>query len=74
MSKKNIKERGRFLKDLRSKDQAGLRDELLALRKEQFNLRMASATGQPARPDQHAKVAGKIARLKTVLSEQRNAK
>ncbi len=74
MSKKNIKERGRFLKDLRSKDKTGLRDELLALRKEQFKLRMASATGQPARPDQHAKVAGKIARLKTVLNEQRIAK
>jgi ribosomal protein L29 len=53
MSKKNMKERGRFLKD---------------------NLRMASASGQPSRPDQHAKVRGKIARLKTVMNESRSAK
>ena len=74
MSKKNIKERGRFLKDLRGKDRGALTDELVALRREQFNLRMASASGQPARPDQHAKVRGKIARLKTVMNEQRSAK
>jgi len=35
---------------------------------------MASAAGQPARPDQHAKVRGKIARLKTVLVESERAK
>jgi len=76
MSKKNIKavERRALLKDFRGKDRAALTDELVALRREQFNLRMASASGQPARPDQHAKVRGKIARLKTVLHEQRNAK
>ena len=74
MSKKNIKERGRFLKDLRGKDRAALTDELVALRREQFNLRMAAASGQPSRPDQHAKVRGKIARLKTVQKEQRSAK
>ncbi len=74
MSRKNVKERGRFLKNLRGKDTAGLREELTELRREQFNLRMASASGQPARPDQHAKVSGKIARVKTVLNEQRSAK
>jgi large subunit ribosomal protein L29 len=74
MSKKNIKERGRFLKSLRGKDTAGLREELGELRREQFNLRMASASGQPSRPDQHAKVRGKIARLKTVLAESDRAK
>jgi large subunit ribosomal protein L29 len=74
MSKKNIKERGRFLKELRGKDRAALTDELVALRREQFNLRMAAASGQPSRPDQHAKVRGKIARLKTVQNEQRSAK
>jgi large subunit ribosomal protein L29 len=74
MSKKNIKERGRFLKSLRSKDLAGLREELGELRREQFNLRMAAASGQPSRPDQHAKVRGKIARLKTVLAESDRAK
>ena len=49
MSKKNIKERGRFLKSLRGKDVKGLRDELGELRREQFNLRMAAASGQPSR-------------------------
>ena len=74
MSKKNIKERGRYLKSLRGKDVAALREELGELRREQFNLRMASASGQPARPDQHAKVDGRIARVKTVLNEMRSAK
>ena len=59
MSRKNIKERARSLKSLRGKTRAELRDELAELRREQFNLRMQSATGQPARPDQHAKAMGK---------------
>ncbi len=57
------------IKDIRKKDAAALRDELVALRREQFNLRMASASGQPARPDQHGKVRRNIARVKTVLNE-----
>jgi large subunit ribosomal protein L29 len=57
------------IKDLRGKNTAELRDELLALRREQFNLRMAAASGQPARPDQHGKVRKNIARVKTVLKE-----
>jgi len=73
MSKKNIKERARSLKSLRGKTRAELRDELAELRREQFNLRMASASGQPARPDQHAKAMGKIARVKTILNEMDRA-
>ena len=57
------------IKEVRKKDVAGLRAELVALRKEQFNLRMAAASGQPARPDQHGKVRRNIARVKTVLTE-----
>ncbi|MBF8291947.1 MAG: ribosomal protein [Steroidobacteraceae bacterium] len=57
------------IKDLRGKTAAELREELIALRREQFNLRMASASGQPARPDQHGKVRKNIARVKTVLKE-----
>ena len=71
MSRKNVKERARFLKDLRGRSRGDLYEELKELRREQFNLRMAAASGQPARPDQHAKAAGKIARIKTVLSEAR---
>jgi large subunit ribosomal protein L29 len=73
MSRKNVKERERFLKGLRGKSKAELRGELKELRREQFNLRMAAASGQPARPDQHAKAAGKIARVKTILNEMDRA-
>ncbi|MGH8244779.1 MAG: 50S ribosomal protein L29 [Steroidobacteraceae bacterium] len=50
-----------------------MREELGELRREQFKLRMASASGQPSRPDQHAKAMGKIARVKTVLREMDRA-
>ena len=73
MSRKNIKERARSLTALRGKTRVELRKELTELRREQFNLRMASASGQPARPDQHAKAMGKIARVKTVLNEMDRA-
>jgi large subunit ribosomal protein L29 len=58
-------------KELARKSAAELQDELLKLRREQFNLRMATAAGQPAKPDQFGKVRKSIARVKTVLSQQR---
>lgn len=58
-------------KDLREKSASDLGEELLKLRREQFNLRMARATGQAARPDQFSKVRRNIARVKTVLAESR---
>lgn len=58
------------IKEYREKSPADLRKELLDLRREQFNLRMAAATGQTAKPDQFTKVRRSIARLKTVLGEQ----
>ena len=60
-------------KELRAKDVAGLREELLKLRREQFNLRMAQASGQAAKPDQAGKVRRNIARVKTVQGEQSRA-
>jgi large subunit ribosomal protein L29 len=48
-----------------------LHEELLKLRREQFNLRMAAATGQPAKPDQFGKVRKTIARVKTALNQKR---
>jgi large subunit ribosomal protein L29 len=60
-------------KDLRQKNQTELRGELLSLRREQFNLRMAQATGREAKPDQFTKVRRNIARVKTVLAEQTRA-
>jgi large subunit ribosomal protein L29 len=59
--------------DLRSKTDAELAEELLNLRKEQFNLRMQRATGQLSRPDQFAKVRRTIAQVKTILTERRRA-
>jgi large subunit ribosomal protein L29 len=60
-------------KELRQKSSAELQKELLELRREQFNLRMGRATGQAAKPDQFGKVRKNIARLKTVMAEQRRA-
>ena len=58
------------IKDIREKNDAELSDELLKLRREQFNLRMQAATGQAAKPDQHGKVRRSIARLKTLQRER----
>jgi large subunit ribosomal protein L29 len=60
-------------RELRGKGSAELREELLKLRREQFNLRMAQASGQAAKPDQFGKVRRNIARVKTVLGEQTRA-
>lgn len=60
-------------KEMRQKSAAELREELLSLRREQFNLRMALATGRAAKPDQFSKVRRNIARVKTVLAEQTRA-
>ena len=56
--------------DLRKKKEQELTEELLGLRREQFNLRMQQATGQLVRPDEYRKVRKNIARIKTVLREQ----
>ncbi len=53
--------------ELQGKSKDELLDELVELRREQFNLRMQQATGQMARPDQYRKVRKNIARVKTVL-------
>lgn len=55
-------------------DTAALGEELLKLRREQFNLRIQAVTGQGARPDQHGKVRKDIARIKTVLHERATQK
>ena len=57
-------------KALRGKEPAELKEELIKLRREQFNLRMARAAGQPPKNDQWTKVRRNIARIKTVLGEK----
>ena len=59
--------------DLRQKNDEELRGELLALRREAFNLRMQQGTVQLARPSQVKAVRKDIARVKTVLNERRKA-
>jgi len=56
--------------DLRKKNDKELTEDLLGLRREQFNLRMQQATGQLVRGDQYRKVRKDIARIKTILREQ----
>jgi large subunit ribosomal protein L29 len=55
--------------DLRSKSVEELGEELVALRREQFNLRMQQATGELAQVHEHGRVRKNIARVKTVMNE-----
>ena len=55
--------------DLRSKSVEELNEELVALRREQFNLRMQQATGELAQVHQFSRVRKDIARVKTILNE-----
>jgi large subunit ribosomal protein L29 len=55
--------------ELRTMSQDGLGDELVKLRREQFNLRMQQATGQLAKPNEHKRVRKEIARIKTIMVE-----
>ncbi len=59
--------------ELRSKSEEELNDELVALRREQFNLRMQQATGELAQVHEHSRVRKNIARVKTVLGKLRRA-
>jgi len=55
--------------ELRGKSVDELNEELLALRREQFNLRMQRATGELTRHHEHRRVRKDIARVKTILVE-----
>ncbi len=61
--------------DLREKSEQELRKELLELRREQFNLRMQRGINPDAvRSNKVAEVRKDIARIKTVINENRSAK
>ncbi len=51
-----------------------LKDKLLLLKKEQFNLRFQKASGQLEKTTRIREVRRDIARIKTVLGEKLNAK
>lgn len=57
--------------ELRDKNAQELRDELLSLLREQFNLRMQKAMGEQPRSHQFNAVRKDIARVKTVLGEKK---
>ncbi|HEY0032686.1 MAG TPA: 50S ribosomal protein L29 [Devosia sp.] len=60
--------------DVRSKTADELKDQLVALKKEQFNLRFQRATQQLEKPTEVKKVRRDIARIKTILGEKNAAK
>lgn len=57
--------------ELREKSVDELGNDLLDLRREQFNLRMQKAAGTLPQTDQMRKLRRDIARVKTVLTELR---
>ena len=62
-----------FVEDLRSKSAAELNDELVAAKKELFNLRFQNATNQLDNTSRIKEVRRSIARIQTVISEQARA-
>ena len=69
MTQKNRK----LVEQLRGKDEPSLRVDLIKLRREQFSLRMQSASGQAVKPSDFSKVKKSIARVKTVMNEKKAA-
>jgi len=59
--------------DVRAMTGDQLKDKLLELKKEQFNLRFQRATGQLEKTSRVREVRRDIARIKTVQAEQRAA-
>ena len=59
--------------ELRNKSIDELNEELVALRREQFNLRMQQSTGELSRNTEHRRVRRAIARVKTVLGEKQRS-
>ena len=55
--------------ELREMDDAGLRQRLVELRREQLQMRLSQATGQEARVHRHRELRRDVARLKTVMRE-----
>ncbi len=61
--------------ELRGKSEKELREELLALRREQFNLRMQQGINPDGvRSDRVTKVRKDIARVKTIMNENSGGK
>lgn len=59
--------------DVRTKSLDQLKDELVKLKKEQFNLRFQTATGQLEKTARVKELRRDIARVKTILREKAEA-
>ena len=62
-----------FVKDLNTKSAAELNDELVAAKKELFNLRFQNATNQLDNTSRIKEVRKNIARIQTVIARKANA-
>ena len=62
-----------YVEDLRTKSAAELNDELVAAKKELFNLRFQNATNQLDNTSRSKEVRKNIARIQTVIVEKANA-
>jgi large subunit ribosomal protein L29 len=59
-----------YVEDLKKKSAAELNDELVAAKKELFNLRFQNATNQLDNTSRIKEVRRNIARIQTVISEK----
>ena len=62
-----------YVEDLRTRSAAELNDELVAAKKELFNLRFQNATNQLDNTSRIKEVRKNIARIQTVIVEKANA-
>ena len=63
----------KFVEDLKAKSVAELNEELVAAKKDLFNLRFQNATNQLDNTGRIKEVRKNIARIQTVITEQANA-
>ena len=63
----------KYLEELNSKTVAELNEELVAAKKELFNLRFQNATNQLDNTSRITEVRKNIARIQTVITEKANA-
>ena len=63
----------KFVEDLRAKSAAELNEELVAAKKELFNLRFQNATNQLDNTSRIREVRRNIARIQTVITENAHA-
>lgn len=64
----------KYLEELKAKDAAALNEELVAAKKELFNLRFQNATNQLDNTSRINEVRKNIARIQTVITEKAQAK